>query len=74
MEIHLDNGPLEGRHYETGTLRNAWAVAGAGGAAHGPAVFRGAAAGGEWRDHLWLFHVRLWRRAAAPGAADAQHV
>ena len=29
MEIRLDNGPLEGRHYETGTLRNAWSLRGA---------------------------------------------
>jgi hypothetical protein len=28
-DIRLDNGPLEGRHYETGTLRNAWALRGA---------------------------------------------
>jgi len=29
MEIRMDKGPLEGRHYETGTLRNAWALSGA---------------------------------------------
>jgi Butirosin biosynthesis protein H, N-terminal len=28
-DIRLDNGPLEGRHYETGTLHNAWALRGA---------------------------------------------
>ncbi len=29
MDVRLDKGPLEGRHYETGTLRNAWALRGA---------------------------------------------
>jgi hypothetical protein len=29
MEISQDGGPLGGRHYETGTLRNAWALGGA---------------------------------------------
>src|SRR5881296_2435277 len=29
MEMRLDNGPLAGRHYETGTLCNAWALGGA---------------------------------------------
>jgi len=28
-DVRLDKGPLEGRHYETGTLRNAWALRGA---------------------------------------------
>src|SRR5260370_28532952 len=29
MDVRLDSGPLEGRHDETGTLRNAWALRGA---------------------------------------------
>jgi hypothetical protein len=29
MDIRLTNSPLEGRHYETGTLHNAWAIRGA---------------------------------------------
>ena len=28
-DIRLDNKPLDGRHYETGTLRNAWSLRGA---------------------------------------------
>jgi hypothetical protein len=28
MDVRLDKSPLEGRHYETGTLRNAWALRG----------------------------------------------